>query len=75
MIYVGDETRDITAAQKSQVQVVAVAWGFNSPQILSQFNPDHLIDHSFRRVYIEPDAVESLVKSVLLRHCLAAVVI
>ncbi|MFN6187749.1 MAG: HAD-IA family hydrolase [Microcystis sp.] len=45
MIYVGDETRDITAAKKSQVQVVAVAWGFNSPQILTQFNPDHLIHH------------------------------
>ena len=45
MIYVGDETRDITAAQKSRVQVVAVAWGFNSPQILTQFNPDHLIHH------------------------------
>jgi phosphoglycolate phosphatase len=45
MIYVGDETRDISAAKKSQVQVVAVAWGFNSPQILAKFHPDHLIHH------------------------------
>jgi len=24
---------------------VAVAWGFNSPQILAKFHPDHLIHH------------------------------
>ncbi|MBE9030758.1 HAD hydrolase-like protein [filamentous cyanobacterium LEGE 11480] len=45
MIYVGDETRDVDAAKKFQVQSVAVTWGFNSPTTLSDRQPDHLIDH------------------------------
>lgn len=42
--YVGDETRDIEAAKKSNVQVVAVTWGFNSADVLAQYQPDYLID-------------------------------
>ncbi len=42
--YVGDETRDIKAAKKSHVQVVAVTWGFNSAEVLAQHHPDFLID-------------------------------
>ena len=45
VIYVGDETRDIDAAKKSNIQVIAVTWGFNSPEILANQNPDYLIDH------------------------------
>jgi phosphoglycolate phosphatase len=45
IIYVGDETRDIRSAQKSKVKVIAVAWGFNSPEILAQHQPDFLIYH------------------------------
>jgi phosphoglycolate phosphatase len=45
IIYVGDETRDINAAKKSGVKAIAVGWGFNSPQILAQFQPDYLIHH------------------------------
>jgi phosphoglycolate phosphatase len=45
VIYVGDETRDINAAKKSQVKAIAVAWGFNSPQILAKYQPDYLIYH------------------------------
>lgn len=44
-IYVGDETRDITAAQKSKIKVIAVGWGFNSPAILARYQPDGLIYH------------------------------
>ena len=44
VIYIGDETRDISAAKKSKVQVIAVSWGFNSPSILAQYQPDFLID-------------------------------
>ena len=43
MIYVGDETRDIEAAKKVNVKVIAVAWGFNSTKILNQYHPDQLI--------------------------------
>lgn len=42
-IYVGDETRDIEAAKRSQVKAIAVSWGFNSKEVLAQQNPDYLI--------------------------------
>lgn len=43
VIYVGDETRDIEAARKSQIKAIAVSWGFNSPEVLAEQNPDFLI--------------------------------
>lgn len=43
VVYVGDETRDIEAARKIAVKVVAVGWGFNSTQALAAENPDCLI--------------------------------
>lgn len=43
VIYVGDETRDIEAARKSNVKAIAVSWGFNSPIVLAKQNPDFLI--------------------------------
>ena len=45
VLYVGDETRDIEAAQKTSIRVVAVSWGFNSRQALISKTPDFLIDH------------------------------
>jgi phosphoglycolate phosphatase len=42
--YVGDETRDIKAAKKSKIRVVAVTWGFNSAEVLAKYHPDFLID-------------------------------
>jgi len=44
-IYVGDETRDIEAAKKSGLKVIAVSWGFNSAAILAKHQPDYLISH------------------------------
>lgn len=44
VVYVGDETRDIEAARKSKIKVVAVSWGFNSRDALAQYRPDFLID-------------------------------
>jgi phosphoglycolate phosphatase len=43
--YVGDETRDIEAARKSGVKVVAVGWGFNAATALANCQPDALIFH------------------------------
>lgn len=40
IIYVGDETRDIVAAKKAGVRVMAVAWGYNSIEKLTSFEPD-----------------------------------
>lgn len=38
--YVGDETRDILAAKKAGISVIAVTWGFNSREILESMDPD-----------------------------------
>ena len=43
VIYVGDETRDIEASKKANIKVIAVAWGFNSHEVLAKQNPDFLI--------------------------------
>lgn len=43
-VFVGDETRDIEAAKKSKVKIIAVSWGLNSKSILKKQNPDFLID-------------------------------
>lgn len=45
VIYVGDETRDIEAAKKIKLKVVAVSWGFNSKEVLVKEEPDLAIDH------------------------------
>ncbi|MEA5577632.1 HAD-IA family hydrolase [Anabaena sp. UHCC 0451] len=45
VIYVGDETRDVEAAKKANIKVIAVTWGFNSPEALAKQNPDFLIHH------------------------------
>ncbi|WP_413174692.1 HAD-IA family hydrolase [Anabaena azotica] len=45
VIYVGDETRDIEAAKKANIKVIAVSWGFNSSEALAKQNPDFLIHH------------------------------
>ncbi|NES07303.1 MAG: HAD hydrolase-like protein, partial [Okeania sp. SIO2F4] len=44
MVYVGDETRDINAAKKAKVKAIAVTWGFNSREALSEYQPDALVE-------------------------------
>lgn len=44
VIYVGDETRDIEAAQKAKIKVIAVTWGLNKKEILREQEPDYLVD-------------------------------
>ena len=44
VIYVGDETRDIRSARKSNIGVIAVSWGFNSAEILQEYQPDYLVN-------------------------------
>jgi phosphoglycolate phosphatase len=43
-IYVGDETRDIEAAKRSNVKAIAVSWGFNSKEVLAEQKPDFLVN-------------------------------
>ena len=44
VVYVGDEIRDIYAAKKTGIKVIAVGWGFNSQEALAAQNPDFLIE-------------------------------
>jgi phosphoglycolate phosphatase len=44
VVYVGDEIRDIDAAKKTGIKVIAVGWGFNSQEALAAQNPNFLIE-------------------------------
>jgi len=44
VIYIGDEIRDVEAAQKIDIRVAAVTWGYNSGPALEKRNPDFLIN-------------------------------
>jgi len=43
-VMIGDEIRDVEAAQKVGIDSVAVCWGFNSEQLLETQKPNHLFD-------------------------------
>lgn len=43
VVYVGDETRDIEAAKRINIRVIAVSWGFNTAEALIKQQPDHLV--------------------------------
>ena len=44
IIYVGDEIRDLRAARKAGVDVIAVTWGLNSHASLSRERPTFLVE-------------------------------
>ena len=44
-VYIGDETRDIEAARKSGIKVIAVSWGYNNTEALKKQNPDYLVSN------------------------------
>ena len=54
MLYIGDELRDVKAAQKAKIPHAAVSWGFNSRESLAKEKPTYLIDHpeEFLRVLV-----------------------
>jgi phosphoglycolate phosphatase len=43
LYYVGDENRDIDAANNAGIGSIAVTWGYRSESLLSQYHPDCLI--------------------------------
>jgi phosphoglycolate phosphatase-like HAD superfamily hydrolase len=57
LLYIGDETRDVEAAQRAGVACLAVSWGFNSAAALTRCQPDWLI-HQPREL---PVAIEAFV--------------
>ena len=44
VVYIGDETRDIHAARKSGIGIIAVTWGYLGAEILANRQPDLLVD-------------------------------
>jgi phosphoglycolate phosphatase len=44
IFFVGDELRDIEAAQETGVHIAAVTWGYNSRKALESAGPDYLFD-------------------------------
>ena len=45
MLYIGDEIRDVRAAQKAGIACTAVSWGFNSRDSLIANKPTYIADH------------------------------
>ncbi|MFZ4599091.1 MAG: HAD-IA family hydrolase [Terrimicrobiaceae bacterium] len=43
VLLIGDETRDIEAAQETGAHIAAVTWGYNSRRALEGLAPDHLL--------------------------------
>ena len=42
VIYIGDELRDIEACHKVGIKIIAVSWGYNSPQALREAGADFI---------------------------------
>ncbi|MDO9535846.1 MAG: HAD-IA family hydrolase [Bacillota bacterium] len=42
VLYVGDELRDIEACKSAGIKVLAVTWGFDSPTMLENGNPNYI---------------------------------
>jgi phosphoglycolate phosphatase len=45
VFYIGDEVRDIDAAQQCGIKSIAVSWGFNKKSLLLSSEPDLLVDN------------------------------
>ncbi len=58
MIYVGDEVRDIEAAHKSNISIIAVSWGYNNRDLLEKSKPLYLIDKPEDLIIILEDSVK-----------------
>ena len=43
VLYVGDEIRDIHSAKKAGIDIVSVAWGYNTTESLKKNEPNYLI--------------------------------
>lgn len=44
VVYIGDEDRDIIAAKRLKIKMIAVTWGYNNRGLLQKEGPDYLID-------------------------------
>jgi len=44
VLYIGDETRDIHAARRAGIGMLAVTWGYLGKELLAKRNPDLLVE-------------------------------
>lgn len=44
-LYIGDDIKDIEAAKKSGIKVIAVSWGSTHKFILEKYHPDAIAEH------------------------------
>ncbi len=44
VVYIGDQTSDIDSGNKAGVRTAGVGWGYNSPKILKEQNPDYFFE-------------------------------
>jgi phosphoglycolate phosphatase len=58
-IYVGDEIRDIEAAHKVKIKIIAVTWGFNSEEALHRYSPDYVVN--------QPKQISDILKTINFR--------
>jgi phosphoglycolate phosphatase-like HAD superfamily hydrolase len=42
-VYIGDEVRDVLAAQAAGIDMAAVCWGINAQRVLARHFPTHLV--------------------------------
>lgn len=45
VLYIGDEVRDVISCKKSGIKIIAVTWGYDSKELLSNGNPDFIVDY------------------------------
>lgn len=48
IIYIGDESRDVEAANRLGIKSIAVNWGFNSTEVLQKHNPTAIATNSIQ---------------------------
>lgn len=63
VVYIGDEVRDMEAAQKAGFGSIAVAWGYNSFSLLQASHPDILLENPSAVMEIFHDENFSTLKS------------
>lgn len=56
VIYIGDELRDVISCKKACIKVIAVAWGYDSLELLSTGHPDFIAE--------KPDEIIDFIRSV-----------
>lgn len=55
VVYIGDESRDVKAAKRNEIDVWAVTWGLNSKEALTKLNP--------HKIFTQPQQLQNYLDS------------